>query len=186
MKRTSSGSDLSSRAIFDNHASTPYVYLAPAKQQSGRSISSPRNGTSPADFRVHCGGGTVRFSHRPPLALPSFIAEVAADFLVALHLPLGGDSVFSIPLGCISRCRIRQPEGANAHVWSFLCGCCFGHRDRVLELELDAPAGWLQAEPGLAGPALLCLFVRECAPCSCAQSRSARTQCPWDVHTRSL
>ena len=164
MKRTSSGSDLSSKAIFDTHGTTPYVYMAPTKGHSGRSIGSPQGGHGRSSFRVHCGGGTVQLQGQTGLCslpLPAFIAELSGDYLIALSLPLGGDSVFTVPLGCIVRYSVTRPSGANAHIWSFLCGCCFGDRDRVLVLDLDAPTGWLQSEPGLTGPARLCLFVRD-------------------------
>ena len=61
-------------------------------------------------------------------------------------------------------CRLRA-DGANAGLWSLLCGCCFGGRQKVLALDLDAPVGWLQWEDtwlagqSFAGPVRLALHV---------------------------
>ena len=167
MKRTSSGSDLSGKTILDSHATTPYVYMRAASDKISTPMS-PNELAAAAEFRVHCAGGTVtvpaaRLGATPATcALDSFIAEVQdGAFLAGLTLPLGGEDIFIVPLSSIARVRVLRPSGTNAHVWAFLCGCCFGARDRVLALDLDAPAGWLQAEPGLAGPVRLSLFVRD-------------------------
>ena len=189
MKRTSSGSDLSSKAIFDTNNTTPYVYMAPTKgYASSPHVQHQLSPAATASFRVHCGGGTVQIQGQAGLCtlpLPAFIAELSGDYLIAMNLGLGGDSLFNVPLGCIVRGSVKRPQGMHAHIWTFLCGCCFGDRDRVLVLDLDAPTGWLQSEPGLTGPARLCLFVRECAATTLSCVLASLRAHPMKANTRA-
>jgi hypothetical protein len=98
-------------------------------------------------------------------SLPSFIAEIDADYLTGTPLPLGREPIFTVPLAHICRASIVKAAGNNLHLWALLCGCCFGERDRVLALELDAPAGWLHTGDSvldrIAGSVRLGLFVRD-------------------------
>lgn len=97
------------------------------------------------------------------VTLPTFIAEVSGGFLHALSLPLGqGDPLFSLPIMSIIGADVQPAVGDNLHLWTCLCGCCFGGRDVILALQVDAPAGWLHWGPaGVTGPLTLALFVRD-------------------------
>ena len=91
--------------------------------------------------------------------MPSFFLEVKDGGLVA-------QDMFSLPLTAIriaSVTRQREDGNTSLQIWKFCCGCCFGDRDVVLVLELDAPIGWVQWPPasGLAGPVRLSLAVRD-------------------------
>ena len=166
MKRTSSGSDLSHQTLLG--AATPYVYMA--AQTSNLSASSPlklaKDIDDPSVFRRHCGGGTLRRLHSSDAAayaLPSGFDVVIADgFLNGLQ-GFTREPLFSVPLNSIARAQSLHAGGANMGIWTLLCSCCFGARQKVLALDLDAPAGWIQWEAlagrGIAGPVRLGLYV---------------------------
>ena len=77
----------------------------------------------------------------------------------------GGDPVFTLPLGAICRASIQKAVGKNLHLWALLCGCCFGERDKILNLDLEVPAGWLCFGDAtlnrVAGSVRLGLYVRD-------------------------
>ena len=170
MKRTHSGSDLSHTSLFVKADATPYVYMA-AQQNTSVSSPMPIRPASPEDpsiFRRDCLGGSAKQLHVSSASIFSFpdgFELVVADgFLSGSTVGFVRECLFSLPLGCISRAQIVPAGGANATLCSLLCGCCFGQRQRVLVLDLDAPQGWIQWEElpaarGIAGPVRLSLHV---------------------------
>jgi hypothetical protein len=158
MKRTSSGSDLSGSTLLG--VQTPYVYMAAQQVRGANQPLSPmvdRAEDDPSVFRRHCGGGTARKLHTAsPMAFSfpaGFIVVVADGFLTATE---GDDALFSVPLGAVLRVQLLRSSGASANLLSLLCGCCYGERQKVLALDLNAPVGWLQWAPvmgdGIVGP----------------------------------
>ena len=163
MRRTTSrGNDLPLAALLPSGGAspqaTPYVYMQAVP------LSPTIDDTT---FLRHCSGATVRVLHNSSagagFTLPDFNIECTDTSMVAT----GGDELmFSLPFACISRASIESATGKNLHLWSLLCTCCFGGRDKVLVLDIDAPVGWLQwghsrGLSGVAGPVRLGLFVRD-------------------------
>ena len=157
MRRTSSRDDLAHASLLPAvEASTPYVYM------QAQTVMSPTTPSGP-HFSRHCSGATVRILHDNSagagFTLHAFTLEITSENMTATS---GNLPVFSLPLVCVTRARIEQASGANLHLWSLLCGCCFGAREQVLLLDISAPVGWLQRGPsGIAGPVRLGLFVRD-------------------------
>lgn len=166
LKRTTSGGALSHSTLFANHSSTPYVYMAAQEQSSSSSLLNAPADDDPSVFRRHCGGATIRLLHSSSTAafsLPPGFDVVVVDGFLNATMGQRREPLFSVPLGSICRAQLLRAEGANAGLWTLLCGCCYGGRQKVLALDLDAPVGWIQYESlagrGIAGPVRLGLFV---------------------------
>ena len=162
MRRTTSGSDLSASELYATSTATPYVYI------SRHSASSPLTPAAHEDtFRRHCGGATVRLLHGShstrAFPFPSGFEVVVADGFVTAQTGFAREPIFSLPLRSIARAQLLDTGGVNAGLWSLLCRCCFGSRQKLLALDVDAPVGWIQWEAlhgeGLAGPLRLGLHV---------------------------
>ena len=167
MKRTSSGNNLAAPSLYEFASATPYVHMmaatpSPVGKGGASSMLPADEGSS---FCRHCAGGTVR--HRAaafPLP-PGFNVEVGGGYLTATGLDWqGSEPIFSVPLVSILHATVLRSSGQDASVWQVLCGCCFGERDVLLALDLDAPIGWVQmtgAPVGCVGPVRLSLHVRD-------------------------
>lgn len=172
MKRTSSGNNLAAPSLYEFAAATPYVHMS--AQTTLLPSPNGRGTMLPADeaptFCRHCAGGTVRqlqTSTGVAFALPpGFNVDVAGGgYLTATGLPWqGSEPILSVPLASVLRASVLRSSGQDASMWQILCGCCFGERDVLLALDIDAPVGWLQmsgAPVGCVGPVRLSLHVRD-------------------------
>jgi hypothetical protein len=161
MKRTSSGSDLA-RSSNNLLAATPYVYMAAHNDDDDASLSSP---TGKQVFRRLCAGITVNAPGGVNFSLPSSNVEVQNGCVMASSLPTPlPEPLFALPLPSIVRCSIQKTGGTRGmHIWQLLCGCCFGERDVVLELECDLPTGSIQWAPacGVSGYTRINFFVND-------------------------
>jgi len=183
MRRTSSGSDLSSSSLFA--APTAYVYMAP---QRSSSTSMERQMTLSQDIELHAnssGGVVCPRRNDPttglpyePYTIPCFTAEITGGLLLASHVAppcLPADPIFHLPLGAITTVRVYRAADRDVTEtvksldvcsrWSRLF-CCWSADESMLVLDLDAPNGWLHhgtagSPPGWAGPMLLKLLVRD-------------------------
>lgn len=167
-----SGDELSHSALFTKAAATPYVYMAAQQNIAASPRNTPltpaRNLDDPSIFRKFCGGATIKQLHRTSARAfwfpqSGFEVTVADGFVSAQTVGFAREALFTFPLGAIARATLLRSDGVNASIWSLLCGCCFGSRQMVLALDLDAPAGWIQWEKlhgeGLTGPVRLGLQV---------------------------
>ena len=159
MKRTSSGNEIEKLLTQGLHAApelAPYIYM-PANDETSESLERRR-------ILFHGGGGVCRPRAGTVFTLPWFKAEVSQRNLTATT-QWWPRIIFVLPLSCISRAAIRLPVGEYLNLWSAMGCCCCGAKAEVLELELDAPAGWLHHSPtggaASAGRITLALFVRD-------------------------
>lgn len=165
MKRTTSGGDLSHSSLFSSqNSATPYVYMA-ASSSSTAPMTPAKPLDDPSVFRRHCGGATAKQLHvsgAVPFAFPPGFDIIVNDgFLSAVA---GSEPLFAVPLKSICRTQLTNGAFQYTGLWSLLsCACCYGDRQKVLLLDIDAPLGWLQWEQlagrGLAGPVRLGLHV---------------------------
>lgn len=128
MRRVSSKTGLSSGELAA--ASTPYVYMAAGSD-------SPTCGRAADSFGARCAGGHWRArASRFVSALPAFEALVGDGLFTALVQPPGA-TLFMLPVHAV------QGTSLQTAAQSSFCACCVPCAWDELELEIDAPAGWL-------------------------------------------
>lgn len=162
MKRTPSGNSINKIADALDAPLMPYIYM-PATDDKLHTDEFLTGSVKVHKFR--CGGGVVHSHERGAslFTVPWCGAEVSCGNLTTKSRWLSR-LILTVPIAAITSAAVLPPTGKYLNWWSSM-SCCSDGEAAVLELDIDAPPGWLHRGPahakGLAGPITLALFVRD-------------------------